>query len=96
MQRAVDAGMVVVAAAGNFGKTADGRPIVGGIVSPGQLAGGADGRRAEHQGHAGAVGRRDGDLQLAGADGMIDGVLKPELVAPGNRIVSVGGGRVVL
>ena len=28
-------GILVVAAAGNFGKTADGRPIVGGIVSPG-------------------------------------------------------------
>src|ERR671912_2684151 len=34
VQRAVDAGMVVVAAAGNFGKTADGRPVVGGIISP--------------------------------------------------------------
>src|SRR5262245_49069357 len=36
-QRAVDAGVLVVAAAGNFGKTAEGRPIVGGIVSPGNL-----------------------------------------------------------
>ena len=48
VQRAVDAGIVVVAAAGNFGKTADGRPIVGGIVSPGNIAGGADRRRAGH------------------------------------------------
>ncbi len=35
VERAVRAGMVVVAAAGNFGKTADGRPVIGGIVSPG-------------------------------------------------------------
>jgi serine protease AprX len=35
VQRAVDAGMVVVTAAGNFGKTEDGKAIIGGIVSPG-------------------------------------------------------------
>jgi serine protease AprX len=34
-RRAVASGILVVAAAGNFGKTTDGRPIVGGIVSPG-------------------------------------------------------------
>src|SRR5687767_8128829 len=35
VERAVKAGMVVVTAAGNFGKTADGKAAVGGIVSPG-------------------------------------------------------------
>ena len=35
VQRAVDAGMVVVTAAGNFGKTEDGKAVIGGIVSPG-------------------------------------------------------------
>ena len=35
VERAVNAGMVVVAAAGNFGKTAEGKAVVGGIVSPG-------------------------------------------------------------
>ena len=34
-QRAVNAGIVVVAAAGNFGKTNDGRAVVGGIIAPG-------------------------------------------------------------
>ncbi len=34
-QRAADAGILVVAAAGNFGKTSDGRPIVGGVISQG-------------------------------------------------------------
>src|SRR5690606_9620520 len=36
-QRAIDAGLVVIASAGNFGKTPDGQPIIGGIVSPGNL-----------------------------------------------------------
>ena len=35
VQRATDAGMLVTVAAGNFGKLADGRPVVGGIPSPG-------------------------------------------------------------
>src|SRR5204863_5543822 len=34
VERAVRAGITVVAAAGNFGKLADGRPVLGGIVSP--------------------------------------------------------------
>ena len=35
VQRAVGAGMVLVAAAGNFGNTEDGKAVIGGIVSPG-------------------------------------------------------------
>ena len=35
VERAVAAGLVVVASAGNSGKTADGTPIVGAVVSPG-------------------------------------------------------------
>src|ERR1051326_2537700 len=34
-QRAIDAGILVVAAAGNCGKTSDGRPVVGGVIAPG-------------------------------------------------------------
>ena len=87
VQRAVDAGILVVAAAGNFGKTADGRPIVGGIVSPGNapaaLTVGALNTK-------GTVQRSDDVMATYSSRGptMIDGVLKPELVAPGNRIVS--------
>ena len=69
VQRAVDAGMVVVAAAGNFGKTADGTAGRRRHRLAGQLAGGADGGRDQHARHGAAVGRRDGDLQLARADG---------------------------
>ena len=39
VERAVAAGIVVVASAGNFGKLPDGTPIVGGIVSPGYTPG---------------------------------------------------------
>ena len=35
VERAVAAGLVVVAAAGNFGKTPDGTHVIGGIASPG-------------------------------------------------------------
>jgi len=86
-QRAVDAGILVVAAAGNFGKTPDGRPVVGGIVSPGNapsvLTVGAINTR-------GTAKRSDDVMATYSSRGpsQIDGVLKPELVAPGNRIVA--------
>ena len=51
VERAVAAGLVVVAAAGNIGKTDDGRPVVGGIISPGNYSGGTDRRGAEHARH---------------------------------------------
>ena len=68
VERAVSAGLVVVAAAGNMGKTEDGRPIVGGVISPGNtpsaLTVGALNTRATRA----AVRRCDGDVQLAGSD----------------------------
>ena len=83
----MDAGILVVAAAGNFGKTEDGRPVVGGIVSPGNtpavLTVGALNTKGTPQ-------RSDDVMATYSSRGptAIDGVLKPELVAPGNRIVS--------
>ena len=87
VQRAVDAGMVVVTAAGNFGKTEDGKAVVGGIVSPGNapaaLTVGASNARGTAQ-------RSDDVMATYSSRGptAIDGLLKPELVAPGNRIVA--------
>jgi serine protease AprX len=86
-QRAVDAGILVIAAAGNFGKTPDGRPVVGGIVAPGNtpsvLTVGAVNTR-------GTAKRSDDVMATYSSRGptLIDRVLKPELVAPGNRIVA--------
>ena len=68
VQRAVDAGILVVAVGGQFrqDRRRPGDRRRRGLA--GQLAGGADGRGAEHQGDGAAVRRRDGDLQLARAD----------------------------
>jgi len=86
-QRAVDAGILVVAAVGNFGKTNEGRPIVGGVIAPGNtpsvLTVGALNTK-------GTPARSDDVMATYSSRGptAIDGVLKPELVAPGNRIVA--------
>ncbi|MEO8522344.1 MAG: S8 family serine peptidase, partial [Acidobacteriota bacterium] len=89
VQRAVDAGIVVVAAAGNLGKTADGTPVVGGIISPGNapaaLTVGA-------LNTFGTAQRSDDRMATYSSRGptAIDGVLKPELAAPGNKITATG------
>ena len=87
VERAVSAGLVVVAAAGNMGKTEDGRPIVGGVISPGNtpsaLTVGALNTRATAQ-------RSDDVMATYSSRGptRFDGVLKPELAAPGNKILA--------
>src|SRR4030095_14772435 len=85
--RRTEAGILVTAAAGNLGKTPEGTPIVGGIVSPGNspfaLTVGALNTRQ-------TAARSDDVMATYSSRGpsMIDGVVKPELVAPGNKIVS--------
>ena len=59
-KRAVDAGIVVVAAAGNMGKACNGQPQYGAIGGAGQRALGADRRRVEHEGHCRSQRRQDG------------------------------------
>ena len=81
-KRAVDAGIVVVAAAGNLGKAANGRPQYGAITSPGNapwvLTVGASS-------HNGTVLRQDDTIASFSSRGptMIDYEAKPDLVAPG-------------
>jgi serine protease AprX len=87
-KRAVDAGIVVVAAAGNMGKAADGKPQYGAITAPGNapwvLTVGASSSM-------GTTDRRDDTIALYSSRGptMIDFAAKPDLVAPGSGTVSL-------
>lgn len=87
VERAVAAGIIVVAAAGNHGQTADGRRVYGGITSPGNdpsviTVGALDT-------HGTAI-RSDDTVAKYSSRGptLYDLVLKPDLVAPGSHVVS--------
>lgn len=81
-------GLVVVASAGNSGKDAEGRPVIGGISTPGNAPGVIT---------VGAlntwntVGRDDDTVASYSSRGpsRYDMILKPDVVAPGNKIVSL-------
>jgi serine protease AprX len=84
----VQAGLVVVTAAGNYGKTDDGRMILGGITSPGNspyaITVGATNTW-------GTASRSDDTVATFSSRGPapIDFTVKPDLAAPGVRIVSL-------
>ena len=84
----VDAGIVVVAAAGNLGRTAEGQYAYGGITSPGNapwvLTVGASS-------HMGTIARGDDAIAAFSSRGpsAIDHAAKPDLVAPGVGIESL-------
>ena len=86
-ERAVAAGIVVVASAGNVGRTTDGRMVFGGVTSPGNdpsvlTVGAID----TH----GTAMRSDDTVAPFSSRGptRYDMVIKPDVVAPGARIVS--------
>ncbi|OLD21006.1 MAG: hypothetical protein AUJ01_03105 [Acidobacteria bacterium 13_1_40CM_3_65_5] len=85
---AVEAGIVVVAAAGNNGRRPDGRTRYGGITAPGNapwvLTVGASS-------HMGTVDRADDTIAAFSSRGptAIDRAAKPDLVAPGVGIESL-------
>jgi serine protease AprX len=87
-KRAVDAGIVVVTAAGNLGKNADGQIQYGAITAPGNapwvLTVGA-------YSHEGTVVRTDDVMAGYSSRGptAIDFQAKPDLVAPGTGVVSL-------
>jgi serine protease AprX len=87
-KRAVDAGIVVVAAAGNLGKNAAGKTVYGAITAPGNapwvLTVGA-------YSHQGTVTRWDDVMAPYSSHGptAIDYNAKPDVVAPGTGIVSL-------
>jgi len=85
---AVAKGLVVVASAGNSGKDAEGSPVLGSISTPGNAPGvitvGALNTWA-------TVGRDDDTVASYSSRGptRYDMMLKPDVVAPGNKIVSL-------
>lgn len=88
-RRAVDAGLVVVSAAGNLGRDADGDPQYGGVGAPGNapwvITVGASN-------HMGTADRSDDTVAAFSSRGpsAIDHLAKPDLVAPGVGIESLG------
>jgi serine protease AprX len=85
--RAVSAGLVVVVSAGNYGRTPDGAPVLGGITSPGNspfaiTVGALDVR--------GTLDTRDDRVAPYSSRGptRYDFGVKPDLVAPGSSLVS--------
>ncbi len=86
--RAVNAGVIVVAAAGNYGVAPNGAPILGGITSPGNsplaLTVGAVNTW-------GTVGRSDDAVATYSSRGptRYDLAVKPDVAAPGNKIISL-------
>jgi serine protease AprX len=86
--RAVGAGIVVVASAGNYGRAPDGSPVLGGVTSPGNsplaiTVGAID--------TAGTVDRGDDTVAPYSSRGptRFDFGVKPDVVAPGTRLVSL-------
>jgi hypothetical protein len=88
VNQAVQAGIVVVVAAGNAGKAADGGAILGGISSPGNspyaITVGA-------LNTGGTVDRSDDTVATFSSRGptAYDLAVKPDLVAPGTKIISL-------
>ena len=88
VERAYRAGLIVVAAAGNAGKLADGTPVLGGIASPGNspyaITVGATNTW-------GTGSRGDDTVTTYSSRGPTkwDNNAKPDLAAPGNKIISL-------
>ncbi len=87
-KRAVEAGIVVVAAAGNLGRDGEGDALYGGITAPGNapwvLTVGASS-------HMGTAARIDDDMAGFSSRGpsRFDYLAKPDIVAPGVGLVSM-------
>jgi len=86
--KAVQAGLIVVASAGNAGKTADGHMVLGSITSPGNsplaITVGAINT-------FGTVSRTDDAVTTYSSRGptRYDLAVKPDIAAPGNKIISL-------
>jgi serine protease AprX len=87
-RRAVDAGIVVVAASGNFGRNANGESQYGGITSPGNAPWVLTVGASNHQG---STSRSDDTVAPFSSRGpsWINFTAKPDIVAPGVGIESL-------
>ncbi len=105
----VDAGMVVVAAAGNNGKDANGTKLYGQIHSPGNEPSvitvgavntfGTDVRSDDGIASYSSRGPTRSNYVAANGVRRFDNIIKPEIVAPGNRLIfaeSDSGGSTLL
>src|SRR4029453_14222761 len=85
VERAVKSGIVVVASAGNYGQTPEGKRVAGSVTSPGispyAIPGGAVGTQ-------GTLDPSDDEVAPWSSMGptAIDHLVKPDLVAPGSKI----------
>ena len=88
VERAVSAGIVVVVSAGNHGQTETGAHVLGGITSPGNSPAVITVGAAETKG---TVDRWDDTVAPYSSRGptRFDFAVKPDVVAPGTRIVSL-------
>src|SRR5439155_25899584 len=87
IERAYRAGITVVAAAGNYGRSADGRSVYGGITTPANSPYAiAVGALDTH----GTAQRSDDTVAAYSSKGptRYDLIVKPDLAAPGHHIVS--------
>jgi len=86
--RAVNAGLIVFAAAGNYGVDATGAPVLGGVTVPGNSPLAITVGAVNTQG---TVKRSDDTLAAYSSRGptKYDFAVKPDLAAPGNKIVSL-------
>ncbi|MEQ1730678.1 MAG: S8 family peptidase, partial [Vicinamibacterales bacterium] len=87
VERAASAGLVVVAAAGNYGVTQEGALVFGSVTSPGNAPAALTVGAVDM--HATAK-RSDDTVAKYSSKGptLFDLVIKPDLVAPGSRLVS--------
>ena len=87
VERAVRAGIVVVASAGNYGVAPSGAPVLGGITSPGNSPAAITVGAIDTKGTS---DRYDDVVAPYSSKGptAIDLTVKPDVVAPGTRIVS--------
>ena len=86
--RAVNAGIVVVVSAGNNGYTAQGQPVMGGITSPGNSPFAITVGAIDTQGTTDRSDDRVAPYSSRGPT-RFDFTVKPDVVAPGTRVVSL-------